>query len=168
MQIQELADPGLLQRMHAAGFRALYVGMEAASAGVRRRLGKGVCPAPMAETLSRAMQMGFVVRASVGVGWPDETEGEMEETLALVRSLPDLAIDAFRYTPLPGAPLTTYWARGAGMGDAAAIRFDPYSDYSEFSRNHSRIPDERLDGIWNALQDLERARHEVYFRPDQP
>ena len=168
LQIQELGDTGLLERMYAAGFRALYVGVEAASAAVRRRLGKGACTVPMYDALARALEMGFVIRASVGIGWPGETEGDMEETLALIRSLPGLAIDAFRYTPLPGAPLTTYWARGATQRGRGGDPHDPYADYSEFSSNHSGIPDARLDVLWNALLELEGERHAEYFRAPEP
>lgn len=168
LQIQELEDTQFLERMYSAGFRALYVGIEAASSSVRRKLGKGRCSAAVADIVSRAMEIGFVLRASVGVGWPGETEGEMEGTLELIRSLPDLAIDAFRYTPLPRVPLTTYWSRGKASQARGGIEYNPYGDYSEFSSNRSDISDERMNAIWGALLDLEQERHDAYFLDDQP
>ena len=71
------------------------------------------------------------IRASIGIGWPGETEAEIEATLTLVNSVPGLAFDAFRYLPLPGVPLTTYWSRRDPSG-TRALDYVPTSDYSEY------------------------------------
>ena len=161
VQIQELADAEFLKRIYAAGFRALYVGVEAASASVRKRLGKAKVEEPLETIIARALDLGFVIRASVGVGWPSETEAEMRETLRLLRAVPELTIDAFRYTPLPSAPLTKYWSRQ--QSSAEAVEHDPFGDYSEYGSNYSNCPDEQMAPVWEELQAIEVERHELYF-----
>jgi radical SAM superfamily enzyme YgiQ (UPF0313 family) len=166
LQIQELEDTHLIGRMYEAGFRALYVGIEAASPAVRRRLGKGRCGSSIYDIISHALDMGFVVRSSVGLGWPGETEGEMRETISLVRSLPGLAIDAFRYTPLNGAPLTKFWARGRTDVLNNGEWNNPFSDYSEYSLDCSGLNNDLIEGLWAELLDIEGERHGKYFKND--
>ena len=164
LQLQELEDHDFLSEMYKAGFRSIYVGVELASASVRRRLGKGAITTSIKDILQGVHDSGFVVRASIGIGWPGESEREMVETLELIKRSPQLMFDAFRYTPLPGAPLTRHWNRGLASTAAVKREADPFEDYSQYSKNHSCLGDQRMDEIWREMRDLETTRHSDYFR----
>lgn len=158
IQLHELDDQGLLAALYRAGFRCFYLGVEAASPDVRRRLRKGPSRG-LRNAIVRATDMGFFIRASIGMGWPGETEQDVQDTLALVESLPDLLFDAYRYAPLPGAPLT------ARRGSTA---MSPFADYSELGANHSDLSDPVFERLWRELQRRQDDSHDRYFPPDPP
>lgn len=134
LQLHEMADPALLERLYAAGFRSLYVGVESATPRIRKLLGKGRTPSDIGGAIKGATALGFEVVAALGVGWPTETPGEMAATLSLAEGIPEARIDAFRYTPLPGVPLTSFWAKASGV-EPDASDIDPFGDYSTGSRS---------------------------------
>jgi radical SAM superfamily enzyme YgiQ (UPF0313 family) len=150
-QWPDMENVELLETMYSAGFRCLYLGLEAASPEVRRRLGKGRISGQPAAVLQRVLDLGFLIRASIGIGWPGETEHDIEATLALIDSVPGLLFDGYRYLPLPGVPLTDQWARGAGLGSLNRTREIAFQDYSQYNANFSQIPDARYEQLWHEL-----------------
>ena len=165
IQLRELPDTDLLELMYLAGFRSLYLGLEAASPTVRARLGKGSSQ-PLRGRIRRVLDMGFAIRASVGIGWPGETEAEMRDTLRLVSEIPDLAFDAYRYLPLPGVPLTDRWLRD--KHDTISDEELATSDYSNHNRNFSDLADESYEDLWQEMKALESRSLERYARTDTP
>ena len=164
MQLAELENLELMKAMHRAGFRCLYVGIEAASVAVRGRLGKRRVQEPVARTIQRAIDLGFAVRASIGIGWPGEEEEEVAATLDLVDAVPGLAFDAYRYMPLPNVPLTTIWSKSDPS--RAAAMADPdfaFTDYSMAGRNFSDMPGDRFEALWAELKRREAERLNLYF-----
>lgn len=151
LQLHELSDLALVERLHHAGFRSLYVGVESVTPRIRRLLGKGPTPSDIAEDVNTVVSLGFEVVAALGVGWPTESEGEMLATVALAKSLENVQIDAFRYTPLPGVPLTSFWAKASGV-DPSEASIDPYTDYS--TRSRSWAPPSLLDPAASAYAEL--------------
>jgi radical SAM superfamily enzyme YgiQ (UPF0313 family) len=158
VQIQELEDVSFLRRVYRAGFRSLYVGVESASPRVRKVLGKGRIVDSIEKCLATALGMGFFIRASIGIGWPDESESEIAATLDLIRNVPALLFDAFRYTPLPGVPLTSYWARSSARFDNGDDFLSPFADYSEFGGNYSSLDDRKFEAYWAEMRWLEKER----------
>ncbi len=164
IQLAELEDLELLTAMHQAGFRCLYVGIEAASVAVRGRLGKRRTHEAVALTVQRAIDLGFAIRASIGIGWPGEDEQEVAATLDLVDAVPALAFDAYRYMPLPNVPLTTLWSRSNPSRESAiASPALAFTDYSTNNPNFSDLPDERFEELWAELQRREAERLNLYF-----
>lgn len=164
IQLPDLEQVDLLREMHAAGFRSLYLGLEAASDDVRRRLGKGSLRGDTAATANSVLDLGYVIRASIGIGWPGETADDIEATLRLIDSIPGLVFDAYRYLPLPGVPLTQYWTRrGHGRLEEIAVDYSPYQDYSEYNRNYSGLSDDQFEGYWREMQLRQNDRLEKYF-----
>ena len=100
IQLDDLERTDLLARMHDAGFRSLYLGIEAASASVRRDLAKGRVRGDVALAIQRVLDMGFRIRASIGIGWPGETEQDIEDT---ARSHRFSSWARLRRIPLPSA-----------------------------------------------------------------
>jgi radical SAM superfamily enzyme YgiQ (UPF0313 family) len=163
VQIDDLENTELLGRMYKAGFRCFYVGIEAASEAVRRRLGKARISDNLARITERVLDMGYLIRASIGIGWPSETESEMEQTLELIDQMPNLLFDAFRYLPLPGVPLTTYWSRQPYAVRDDLISQMPFEDYSEYNANYSSIPADRFEYFWAEMIKRRDERYRRYF-----
>jgi len=162
LQLDELSDPALLERMQRAGFRCFYVGLEAASEGVRRRLGKAPVSGELRDVVARAQSMGLLVHASIGIGWPGESERDIHATLTLIDALPDLLFDAFRYQPLPDVPLTRLWRRTAGRGlPGAAIHAQ--QDFSDRAPDCSDVAPRRFEALWQALLERQESRYARYF-----
>lgn len=151
LQWPDLENLDLLSRMYAAGFRCFYLGLEAASADVRRRLGKGRISGLPSVTLQRVIDMGFLVRASVGIGWPGETVEDVERTLTLIDDVPELLFDAYRYLPLPNMPLSDQWAKTATPAALERFQNIQFQDYSEFNSNFSAISDQEYERLWADL-----------------
>lgn len=166
VQWPDLENDELLVTMHLAGFRCLYLGLEAASSEVRRRLGKGRIAGQPAKVLQNAIDLGFLIRASIGIGWPGETEADIKDTLALIDAVPDLLFDGYRYLPLPGVPLTQQWARDAGPDGLDRTRALAFQDYSLNNDNFSSIPDARYEQLWLALLRRQDERLERAFAVD--
>ncbi|MDG4668656.1 radical SAM protein [Mycobacterium sp. 236(2023)] len=166
VQLPDLEEPGLLEDMYRTGFRSLYVGIEAASSVVRKRLGKGSVRLPIPALLDRCRSLGFSVRASVGIGWPGETYGEMTSTVDLVESVPDLMFDAFRFLPIPGSPLGDQLL--AERSNYKLLRRDEllehaFEDYSVYNQNWSSVPDDLFDALWSRFTRIELGRHISHF-----
>lgn len=157
LQLWQLSDDRLLERMRSVGFRSFYVGLEAGSASVRAQLGKGGVLEDAYRSIRSAIDSGFAVRASVGIGWPGETEADVRETLDLLKALPELKIDAFRYTPLPMAPLTAQLT--AESARALDIGEWPFLDYCWRGRNFSDLSDDIHFAAWEALLAIQDERH---------
>ncbi|MCF6377991.1 B12-binding domain-containing radical SAM protein [Nocardioides KLBMP 9356] len=176
VQLPDLADPATLERMHTSGFRCLYLGIEAASPAVRKSLGKGSVREPVETLVNRALDMGFLIRASIGIGWPGETLEEMKATVDLIGRVDRLAFDAYKFFPLPGTPLgeSAYWAARRDMAlTKDQLLEDSYADYSEFNANYSGVPDAELEEVWGHMLDLEQSRLAAYaatpmFPPPPP
>lgn len=169
IQLRDLENVDLLLMMHRAGFRSLYLGLEAASGPVRQRLGKGPFQSSIAEAIQRTLDLGFVIRASIGIGWPGETTGEIEATLELIDSIPSLAFDAYRYLPLPGAPLTRLWARGDGKRqETVSAESLAFADYSEYNEDYSDLPAGQLESLWAELRRREAERLTRYLQTGKP
>jgi radical SAM superfamily enzyme YgiQ (UPF0313 family) len=169
IQLRDLEDTELPLMMHRAGFRSLYLGLEAASAVVRHRLGKGLCRGSVEQSIRRTLDLGFVIRASIGIGWPGETTGEIEATLQLIDSIPGLAFDAYRYLPLPGAPLTRLWARRDGKRqELLSAETLGFADYSQYNSDYSDLPAGQLEPLWAELRRREAERLTTYVQGAQP
>lgn len=148
-----LADRNLLEAMVRAGFRYLYVGVESGSASVRRALGKPeMTTKKLRRVIDDAHDLGLVVQASLGIGWPGETSREIDETFELLEALPSLLFDPFCYLATPGAPLTA-------LGNSHC---DPFYDYSEFHPDLAAGINDDLAGEWELLVGMSAQRFSRY------
>ncbi|GLZ39330.1 radical SAM protein [Actinokineospora sp. NBRC 105648] len=157
--------PDLLALMYRAGFRSLYVGVESAAPETRKRLAKGVLRAAATDVLNRALDTGYVLRASIGIGWPGETGAHARQTLALIDAVPRLAFDAYRYYPLPHTPLGERgrWAAARARMSAEEFAETAFQDYSDHNDDYSEIPAAEYAELWARLREREGERLAAYF-----
>jgi hypothetical protein len=129
---------------------------------VRKRLGKSVLSSTVEDAVRRVIDLGYFVRASIGIGWPGETENDVIETLAMIDRLPRLLFDAYRYHPLPGVPLTRYWRRQHGRS-APPVEEEALEDFSVYNGNYSAIPGERFEWYWDQMVARQNQRYALHL-----
>lgn len=163
MQLADLEDRQLLAQLYGAGFRYFYVGIESASARVRNVLGKRPASPDVADSLARAIDQGFTLQGSIGIGWPTETAEEMRATLDLINAAPELVFDAYRFLPLPGTPLGLSHMPSSAQDVLARA----YQDYSEYGGNYSDTEDEEFGRIWTELCQRQNMRRTNLAMPSE-
>ena len=87
--------------------RHAHLPLQSGSDAVLRRMHRRYRPwhyADKVSALMRAAGPGLTIGADVMVGFPGETDGEFEETLAFVRALPFGYLHLFPFSPRPGTP----------------------------------------------------------------
>ena len=84
----DLLPDELLAAMADAGCCSIHVGIEAGSERVRRLMNKKLDLARAQRALGEARRLGIETRGYFMLGYPGETQGEMEQTMRLARDLP--------------------------------------------------------------------------------
>ncbi|MBI5016276.1 MAG: radical SAM protein [Deltaproteobacteria bacterium] len=98
-------DAGLLRLMRKANCSALYFGLESGSRRILDSIHKGTNLEEIRRVGRMVRDSGLVSMVSVLVGLPDETDADVQDTLALMRSLTADLFDVNTYIPLPGTHL---------------------------------------------------------------
>jgi len=102
-------DAGLIAEMARAGCSSMFLGMESASIGVLRQLGKHYTPAGARAIFAACLEHGIEPNVSFMIGLPFETRADLEETVnfvvALCRDLPRVRVGVRHLTPLFGTRL---------------------------------------------------------------
>lgn len=92
-----------------SGLRRVLVGVETGSADMMKRIKKDTTVDAVLETAAKCRQHDVAVIFSFIVGFPDETEDQVEATLGLIKTLramsPKFETPLFYYKPYPGSAL---------------------------------------------------------------
>ncbi len=103
--------------MAAAGCTAVFFGVESGDAGVLERIGKGITPSIIEESLIAARTAGLRTHVHIMFGFPDETVAELDATYELMKRLAPL-IDGFCthgiLVPYPGTAIYKQWHEELG------------------------------------------------------
>jgi anaerobic magnesium-protoporphyrin IX monomethyl ester cyclase len=166
-----------------SGLRRLLVGVETGSPSMMKRILKDTTVDDVLETASKCRRHGIDIVFSFIVGFPGETPAQLEDTLALIKTLramsPRFETPIFYYKPYPGSALAREvqdqvprsldeWAAfdfvaGAAGGWVSAEvsrrveRFKFYNNMAWGPETRARRPLQRI-ARW-------RARHDYYAFP---
>ncbi len=101
----DFLDDEMLAALSAAGCVSLHTGIEAGSERIRKLMNKEMDYDKAAAALARARRVGIQTRAYFMIGYPGETEQEIEETISTALQLPlDWATFAITQ-PAPGTDI---------------------------------------------------------------
>lgn len=174
------ASDEVLDTLAANGLREVALGIESGSERMLQLIDKRIDPAMTHSVVRRLTQRGINVKGYFILGFPTETDTEIDQTVQLVHELWDLADDqpgrfrasAFEYRPYPGTPdWTRLMATGrytsgqllnytavdlTSSGEEAAMR---ERDEFNFSVN-LQLSDAPIDYIRDQLVGLTRTQHE--------
>jgi radical SAM superfamily enzyme YgiQ (UPF0313 family) len=109
-------DREVLAEMKRAGCAGVDLGMESADPGMLVRIGKGVTVERVLEVLAWCTELEIHSVVNLMFGWPDETDAELEATIAFID----------RAAPIAGG----FNARGVVV---------PYPGTQIYERNHERF-----------------------------
>ncbi len=120
----ENLDDELVEAMADAGCYSVSLGLESGSSRVLERMKKGLTLDNVAATVGRMVRRGLEVNGFFMLGYPGETEKDMNATIRFARSLPLTRANFSLFTPLPGCP---EWERAA-VHPGGVFRYDaPFS-----------------------------------------
>ena len=91
--------------MYDAGCRGAFFGVESGSKEMLRRIHKAIPYDKIVPTFEEIRGIGITTIASFIIGYPDETESQLKETVALVQALSANLTPVYHFTPLPGTEL---------------------------------------------------------------
>lgn len=164
-------DRATLAAMQRAGCGGIDLGMESGSPEMLRRIGKGVTVERVVDVLGWCHELGLHTVVNLMFGWPDESDAELEATIAFMERAAPLA-GGFNargvVVPYPGTALydlhhrsygfTEWWLRDAPLAYPpfpTAWRADEilrcYAADPALERNFFRHPPHRLRRIGEAL-----------------
>jgi anaerobic magnesium-protoporphyrin IX monomethyl ester cyclase len=103
-------DDAALDRMAAAGLRQVALGIESGSQRILTLIDKRITPDMARDVVRRLARAGISVKGYFIFGFPGETAGEIDATVALIRDLWEITgplpggftASAFEYRPYPG------------------------------------------------------------------
>ncbi len=84
-------DPPTLRAMKAAGCGGIDIGMESGDPGMLLRIGKGVTVGRVLDVLRWCRDAGLHTVLNLMFGWPDETDAELDATIAFMERAAPLA-----------------------------------------------------------------------------
>jgi len=164
-------DPDVLRDMKRAGCAGIDIGMESADPGMLVRIGKGVTVERVLDVLRWCADEGIHTVVNLMFGWPDETDAELDATIAFLERAAPIA-GGFNargvVVPYPGTRLyeqhharfgfTRWWIEEPPLVYAAfptawneaEIR-RAYADDPAIDRNFFQHPPHRVARIREAL-----------------
>jgi len=157
----ETINRELLQIMKRAGCNYIAYGVESGSQRLLDRLKKNITKDQIREVIRATKRLGIPIRAYFILGFPKETEAEMDETIEFAREL-DVDLASFTmFIPLPG---TREFQRAQESGT-----FDP-EYFFRIMIPEINFPDQPVyvpEGITAArlMKIHQQAYNRVYLRP---
>jgi len=83
----DLVNKSLLEKMHEAGCRSIWYGIESGSQQTLAKLNKGITVKQSRKAVKITKEVGIKVGGSFMIGIPGETKDDIEKTLQLVKEL---------------------------------------------------------------------------------
>lgn len=112
INVLDRIDDAGLERLHASGLREVALGIESGNAQMLEYIDKRITPEMVMSVAGRLLARGIGIKGYFIVGFPGETEAQIQDTVALVYRLWDLAdtvggsftASIFQFRPYPGTP----------------------------------------------------------------
>jgi len=145
----DLADPETLAKMKRAGCYRIEYGIESGNDRLLSMIGKGFDVAAARRTLRQTRDAGIESIANFILGFPTETEQEIERSIEMALEVnPDFAI-FFAFCPFEGADICEEYD----------LRWDPRAPGFRAPSPAYRVSTERL------FERIDEAYSRFYFRP---
>ena len=149
----EYLNDDLLARFKKGGVYWITVAIESGSPRVQKAIHKNVDLKKAQENITKISRMGMNCNGFFMMGFLDETEEEIRQTIAFAVKSDLIIASFFILTPFPNTEIYNE-ALAAGVDMIAQ-----YSDYHDVSVNLSKVPTERL---WQLKK---MAYRKFYFSP---
>lgn len=137
-----------LQMMYDAGCRNIFFGIESGSEQRQKVIKKGTNLSKTIEVINHCKEIGIITITSFIIGFPDETEEELKETVNFLINLKSDIKLAFFYYPVPNSELYANLVKNKKF-----IAQNSYKEWLRFTtltslgKNFSNVPDKDLKVI---------------------
>jgi len=155
----DFMDEERAEWMKLAGCRKIAFGIESGSETILKGMNKRLDPAKIQRAFTICRKYGIKTGASFMIGYLDETEGTIKETIALMKKLSPDTVSIFQASPYPG---TQFYIEAGKRG---YLRKDArWEDYALVTNSRSvldlpNMPSDRIR-YWVKL-----AYRQFYLRP---
>ncbi len=147
-------DEELLDLLKAAGTFRINYAVESASPRIQKMIGKAMDLELAKKSIAQTAARGMVTAGYFILGFPDETEQEMQMTVDYA-TCSDLHIASFFYLcPFPGTKLAESYPELAEQA-----RKMQFSDYTAITVNLSAVSDDQMSAI------CKKTYRSFYFNP---
>ncbi|MCI5211377.1 MAG: radical SAM protein, partial [Candidatus Electrothrix sp. ATG2] len=101
----DIVDYELLKLMKEAGLNGIDFGIETGSPNMLDLIDKGITQEKIIKTVSMCDKIGIVWNTFFMIGFPDETEDDIDMTLNLIQKIKPYSVCLSIFTPYPETPL---------------------------------------------------------------
>jgi len=91
------------QAMYDAGCRWIYFGIESGSPEMQKRIRKNIDLEKIEGEIQLCREIGISTNCGIILGFPDETEEQLQETVSLLLRLAPNLVQAVAFFPMPGS-----------------------------------------------------------------
>jgi len=136
--------------MYDAGCRWIYFGIESGSKERLAKIKKGIAYDKILETVTNCYNAGIVAISGFIIGFPDENEQELRQTIELAKKMPFTMWAFHHFIPVPGSELYySLIADGKYELPSTLNEMAKISPADEIIKNFSNIPTKELNVIWS-------------------
>ena len=145
--------------LYDCGCRWVFFGIESGNAEMQKRIHKHLDFDKVRETFEITDRIGLTSFASMIIGYPDETEAQLRDSVRLMNSVKASMRPVYHFTPLPGTEFyREVVARGIYTPPKTLKEMARVVETESLGVNLSRVPDRDLKVIrswynWQAFTD---------------
>ncbi|HOO26357.1 MAG TPA: radical SAM protein [Clostridiales bacterium] len=146
----DICTETMLKKMYEAGCRALFFGVESGSPERQKSIKKKLDTEKTKETMENCKKIGIWATASYVIGFPDEEETELRQTLDLLKEVnADVSIVSL-YGPMPESEMFKNLVESGKMEYPKTYKeWESLAIIDKVGNNYSRIPVLELKVISN-------------------
>jgi len=134
-----------LQYMYDSGCRWIFYGVESGSPEMLKRVRKEIDHANIDQEFRNCSEIGIAAIAGFIIGLPDETEGQLLQTVRLMQRLETNFINTLMFYPIPGSALYQELVSKKRLAPPETLRdLGAFSLFQQKSGNYSSVPKREL------------------------
>ncbi len=137
-----------LQLMHDAGCRWIFFGIESGSEQRQKQLRKRVNLDKAKETIAYCKEIGIITTTSFMLGFVDETEEELKETIEYAKEINSDRKIAFKFKPIPKSELYYDLIKSGELKEPKTLKeIKNFTWMDALFHNYSKVPNKDLKVI---------------------
>jgi len=141
-------DKNDLQVMYDAKCRWILFGIESGSKTMLNKIHKGISIDDVEENLSNCKKIGITPITTFIIGFPDETEGQVKETVNLAMRIQSKLVQVNYFFPMPGSDLYRELVdRGQYKPPETLYQLSKVIAQNSLEQNLSKVPSKDLHVI---------------------
>jgi len=133
-----------LQYMYGAGFRFIFYGVESGSPEMLRRIHKGINLKTIERDYEYCSEIGIHTMSSFIIGFPDETEAQLRETVGLMLRLNTNTLNVMMFFPIPGSEFYHQLVESGRLDPLRMLAQDGPLPTMGTAANYSHVPTREL------------------------